>query len=107
MKRNRKIPPSELGATTSLENEMRLTRAIILKEMELLDWSGHVELPYADMTWLASQLYVKLSATKEEVCEACGNPAPIVATTTLGPICADCVKDWGENIEQIEEVLGE
>jgi hypothetical protein len=84
-----------------------ITRARILREMELLDWSGHVELPYADMAWLASMLYVKLSPSGEEVCEACGKATPLVATTVLGPICAECVRDWGDNIEQIEDVLAE
>lgn len=86
---------------------MKFGRNTILREMELLDWSGHVELPMQDMVWLATQLYAKLSLTREEVCEACGNPAPVVATTPLGPICAECVRDWGDNIDQIEDVLAE
>ena len=84
-----------------------LTRARILKEMELLDWSGHVELPYNDMHWLATMLHAKLTYSNLEVCEACGKATPLVANTALGPICAECVRDWGDNIDQIEDVLGE
>jgi len=107
MRNGRKIRPSALGVTTSLGNEMRITKRSILRELELLDWSGHVELPYNDMAWLASMLYVKLTSTAAEVCEACGKATPVVATTPLGPICAECVRDWEENIDQIEDVLGE
>ena len=83
-----------------------LTAKKILREMELLDWSGHVELPVFDMQWLASQLYVRLNAANAEVCEACGKVAPLVITTVLGPICADCVEDMNDNIDQIREALG-
>jgi hypothetical protein len=82
-----------------------LTRKRILNEMELLDWTGHVELPFGDMQWLASQLFVRLNATNSEVCEACGRVAPIVVSTRLGPICATCVEDMNDNVDQIREVL--
>jgi len=82
-----------------------LTRRKILHEMEMLDWTGHVELPMTDLQWLASQLYVRLSSTSAEVCEACGRVAPLVVTTKLGPICAECVEDMSDNVDQIREVL--
>jgi len=82
-----------------------LTVKRILREMELLDWSGHVELPMFDMQWLASQLCVRLNATDAEVCEACGKIAPLVITTVLGPICAECVEDMNDNIDQIRDAL--
>jgi hypothetical protein len=82
-----------------------LTRRKIMRELELLDWGGHVELPYIDMEWLASQLYVRLNATNSEVCEACGNARPLVVMTKLGPICAECVEDMNDNVDQIREVL--
>lgn len=84
-----------------------LTARKILREIELLDWSGHVELPYADMQWLAAQLYVRLGQSKEEVCDACYKPAPIVLSTTLGNICAECVEDMNDNIDQMRDALGD
>jgi hypothetical protein len=82
-----------------------LTRKRIMRELELLDWGGHVELPFIDMQWLASQLYVRLNATNSEVCEACGHVRPLVVTTRLGPICAECIEDMNDNVDQIREVL--
>jgi hypothetical protein len=82
-----------------------LTRKRLLAEIESLDWSGHVELPIMDMQWLASQLFVRLNHTNSEVCEACGRVAPIVVNTRLGPICAECVEDMNDNVDQIREVL--
>jgi len=82
-----------------------LTQKKILNAIEHLDWSGHVELPMFDMQWLASQLYVRLNASSEEICEACGKVAPLVITTVLGPICAECVEDMNDNVDQIRETL--
>jgi hypothetical protein len=84
-----------------------LTAHKILREIELLDWSGHVELPYTDMQWLASQLFVRLTGTDAEVCDACNKAAPIVLSTTLGNICAECVDDWNDNIDQMRDVMGD
>ena len=79
----------------------------ILRELELLDWTGHVELPINDLIWLASSLYVKLNKTTDEVCDACCKPAPIVLSTTLGNICAECVEDMNDNIDQMREAMGD
>lgn len=84
---------------------MSLSARKILREIELLDWSGHVELPYHDMQWLASQLYVRLTQTSEEVCDACNKAAPIVLSTSLGNICAECVEDFNDNIDQMRDVM--
>jgi hypothetical protein len=82
-----------------------LTAHKILREIELLDWSGHVELPYNDMLWLASQLFVKLTGSDTEVCDACNKAAPLVLNTTLGNICAECVDDWNDNIDQMRDMM--
>jgi hypothetical protein len=84
-----------------------LTAKRILRELELLDWSGHVELPMNDMTWLASSLYVRLNKTEDEVCDACCKPAPLVLSTALGNICAECVEDMNDNIDQMREAMGD
>jgi len=76
-----------------------------MNELEHLDWTGHVELPMFDMEWLATQLFVRLNSTNLEVCEACGKVAPLVIATRLGPICAECVEDMNDNIDQVREVL--
>src|SRR5215831_5378582 len=98
----KKTQRNELGEMISLENNM-LSRKRILREMELMDWSGHVELPICDLEWLASQLYVRLTESKEEICEACGRPNPLVITTVLGPICAECVEDMNDHIDQMRD----
>lgn len=82
-----------------------LTQKRLLHELWQLDWSGHVELPVVDMQWLAGQLYVRLNATDAEVCAACNKAAPLVLTTTLGNICAECVEDWNDNIDQIRDAF--
>ena len=84
-----------------------LTSQRILREIELLDWSGHVELPFNDMQWLATQLSVRLSQTTEEVCDACNKPATIVLRTTLGNICVECVEDMNDDIDRMREALGD
>lgn len=82
-----------------------LTRRKIRQEIETLDWSGHVELGAADMDWLASQLYVRLTESREEVCDACNKPAPVVLQTALGSICAECIDDMAEDIDQIKDTM--
>ena len=107
MKRNLlKIPPNGHGETTSLGSRM-LSAAKIMREMELLDWTGHVELPINDMLWLASSLFVKLNKTTDEVCDACCKAAPIVLSTTLGNICAECVEDMNDQIDQQRDMLSD
>jgi hypothetical protein len=83
-----------------------LTQHRIFREIELLDWSGHVELPINDMQWLASQLYVRLNRTDVDICDACSKPAPLVLQTTLGSICAECVEDMNDNIDQMRDAMG-
>lgn len=86
---------------------MSLTRKRILKELELLDWGGHVELPVNDLKWLASQLYVRLTKPDLEVCSACNRPAPLVLPTPVGTICADCIEDMNEQIDLQREALSD
>jgi hypothetical protein len=84
-----------------------MTRTKILRELELLDWSGHVELPAFDMEWLASQLYARLNATDAEICEMCHKPSPLVVPTKLGPMCSSCIEDLNDNVDQIRELMDE
>lgn len=84
-----------------------LTRDKVYRAIEGLDWSGHVELPTIDMQWLAAQLFVRLSSTIEEVCDACCKAAPIVLSTTLGNICAECVEDMNDQIDQQRDLLAD
>jgi hypothetical protein len=73
--------------------------------LEVLDWSGHVELPDTDLAWLAEQLSAHLSATSLETCDACGRPMAIVVTTKLGNICSDCLEEATDTADSIREVL--
>ena len=82
-----------------------LTRQKILRELELMDWSGHVELPMFDMHWLADQLAARLNSTDTEFCDACGKPAPVIIQTKLGNICAECVEDMSDNVDQIKDTM--
>lgn len=108
MKRSRpKTPPNGHGETISSESNVVLTANKIFKELELLDWTGHVELPVNDMLWLAASLYVKLNKTEEEVCDACCKSAPLVLATAVGNICAECVEDMNDNIDQMREAMGD
>jgi hypothetical protein len=84
-----------------------LTYDRIYKTIETLDWGGHVELPTGDMQWLAGQLYMRLNATEVDLCDACNKPAPLVLQTTLGNICAECLEDMNENIDQMRDVMGD
>jgi hypothetical protein len=104
-----KTRPSGSGKTTSFRIEVSpmITSRRILYEIELLDWSGHVELPYSDMQWLASQLFVRLNRTDAEVCDACNKAAPLVLTTVLGSICAECLEDWQDNIDQARDAMND
>jgi hypothetical protein len=83
-----------------------ITEKRIIRIIEGLDWRGHVELPSLDLQWLASQLYVNLSSKETEVCDSCNKPAPIVLQTKLGNICAECVEDMNDNVDQIREAMG-
>jgi hypothetical protein len=85
---------------------VKLTQKLILFAIEGLDWRGHVELPAFDMQWLAAQLYVRLVPKEAEVCDVCNKAAPFVLETALGNICADCVEDMNDNVDQIREVMG-
>lgn len=82
-----------------------ITEKRIMRELELLDWGGHVELPMFDMRWLASQLAVRLNNTDTEVCDACGKPSPVVLQTKLGNICSECVEDMSDNVDQIKDAM--
>jgi hypothetical protein len=84
-----------------------LTQRRVLNEIIMLDWSGHVELPVTDMQWLAAQLFARLSSDNSEVCAACEKVGPLVIQTAVGYICAECVEDMNDQIDQTRELLGE
>jgi|KBSMisStaDraftv2_1062788.scaffolds.fasta_scaffold3834590_1 protein-arginine kinase activator protein McsA len=86
---------------------IKITEKNIFRIIEGLDWRGHVELPSFDLQWLASQLYVNLSSKETEVCDSCNKPAPIVLQTKLGNICAECVEDFNDNIDQIRDAMSD
>ena len=83
----------------------KLTQKGIFYTLEALDWRGHVELPSADLQWLSAQLYNKLAAKEAEICDACNKAAPIVLETPLGNICAECLEDYNDHVDQIRDAL--
>jgi hypothetical protein len=107
----RKTQPNGLGATscsTRIEVAVMLTQKKVHSALESLDWSGHVELPAIDLAWLAGQLSVRLNASGDaEVCDACNKVVPLLVNTVLGNICADCIEDFNDNIDQMREVMGD
>ena len=85
---------------------MKLTQKLIHRVLESFDWRGHVELPAFDLLWLSEQLYAKLVAKEAEICDACNKAAPIVLETPLGMICAECLDDYSDHVDQIREAMG-
>lgn len=73
--------------------------------MNLLDWSGHVELGDRDMLWLAGELAAKLAPGDMAVCEVCSLMKPIVISTPLGYICEDCIDNMSDEVEDVRESL--
>lgn len=64
-----------------------------------LNWSGHVELPISDVEWFAKELHGILTGRNAAVCEVCNTEALIIVRTPLGPICADCLEDFTQEVE--------
>lgn len=64
-----------------------------------LNWQGHVELPIADVEWFARELHAILTGRNAAVCEVCNTEAIIIVRTPLGPICADCLEDFTQEVE--------
>jgi len=64
-----------------------------------LNWQGHVELPISDVEWFASQLHQILSGRNAAICDVCNTEALIIVRTPLGPICADCLEDFNQEVE--------
>jgi hypothetical protein len=81
------------------------TYAAVKHMLHMLDWSGHVELPDADLEWLAEQLSARLSASSLEVCDSCGRSMTIVVTTKLGNICSDCLEEATDTADNIRDTL--
>jgi hypothetical protein len=74
------------------------TRALVTLILSL-DWRGHVELPIADVEWFAGQLRNILAGKNAAVCDVCNTEAIIIVRTPLGPICADCLEDFTQEVE--------
>jgi hypothetical protein len=64
-----------------------------------LNWQGHVELPISDVEWFAKELHGILTGRNAAVCEVCNTEAIIIVRTPLGPICADCLEDFNQEVE--------
>lgn len=78
----------------------------LLKIIELLDWTGHVELPSHDMRWLSEQLSASLQPKKHRQCEVCGDLKPIVIEVgNAGRICEECLREAVDEVDEIREEL--
>jgi hypothetical protein len=64
-----------------------------------LDWGGHVELPSADLKWLALELHRILTGSgKPDTCGICGGRDVTTIRTVLGAICVGCIEDLHEEV---------
>lgn len=83
---------------------MKMNFAKLLGFLNVIDWSGHVELGDQDKKWLALQLFDFLSPAKDkERCESCGTRQLIVIKTALGTICAECIEEFADEAEGIRD----
>lgn len=80
---------------------MRVTPKLIRRWLDLIDWSGHVELPTNDMDWLAEMIAARLTNPNQRICENCDTPREIVIPTALGNICEECLEELSEQAEAI------
>lgn len=64
-----------------------------------LDWTGHVELPDADIRWVAEQLAHAFDG-KRGTCESCNNRAELLVQTGMGNICESCIEQFGQMAEE-------
>lgn len=78
----------------------------MLRMLEKLDWTGHVELGQTDMEWLAASIVASFTPN-HYVCGMCNNLHEIIIHTQLGPICEDCITAAAEEAEQTREILEE
>ena len=76
-----------------------LSTKVLVNLILSLNWQGHVELPISDVEWFAGQLHHILSGRNAAICDVCNTEALIIVRTPLGPICADCLEDFNQEVE--------
>lgn len=69
-----------------------------------MDWSGHVELPTADLSWLARELATRLNS-RFEICDSCGSAKTFLVPTGAGGLCEDCVDAARQDLNAIRFAL--
>jgi hypothetical protein len=75
--------------------------------LSALDWNGHIEISDSDRKWLAAQISDFIDPKKDKQrCEVCNTLQAIIVKTTLGDVCKDCIDDFAEDAEEIEEDYG-
>lgn len=74
----------------------------MLAILNSLEWSGHVELPDNDLSWLAIQISARLDE-KKDLCGSCGELKEVIVPTRLGPICEECLEEATETAEAMRE----
>lgn len=81
-----------------------ITEARILAILNLIDWTGHVEVGDCDKIWLARTLYDSMFPQKDQMrCDSCEELRVIVIKTVLGNICEECLEIFSENAEDTRE----
>lgn len=84
---------------------MRPDYRTIRKMLDIMDWTGHCELPTIDLDWLADQLSSRLTNPDLLVCENCDTPREIIVQTALGRICESCLDELTSQAEEYREAM--
>lgn len=84
---------------------MKPTPTNILRILETMPWDGHVELPFNDLRWLASELSVRLAQSSFVVCDGCGYSKGFVVNTNAGALCEDCINDARRELREARLAL--
>jgi hypothetical protein len=79
--------------------------AALSRLIECLDWTGHVELPQADIEWLASELFAYLSPGDMRLCDSCGEVKEVVVATATGRLCEACLEEAYETAKAQRALL--
>lgn len=84
---------------------MRPEKTTILRILEQLDWTTHIEISYNDMVWLSEQISTRLTNPDMQICDNCDMPRDIVVNTAIGSICESCLDTLSESAEDMREAL--
>lgn len=87
-----------------MSRKQPVTEARILAVLNIIDWTGHVEIGDSDKVWLARILNDSINPPRDQMrCDSCDELKVIVVKTTIGNICEECLEIFTENAENTRE----